>query len=289
MKLWILILITGFLNTWQNNFTLQEKEISKSSPLPLIAKISVLTIHVSDTIVHDSVFHFLSDQLGLPVEYYPVRWGDRKYAAVFAGNMFLEPCGPFTNFKYARDYFKATFYGLNCESDRTISSLEQDLIARKIIFTKNNSIVITDTAITKQNLYFGISQREVLSQIKIKDEWAEDSLKVVLKNTTQNYAGIEAIKEVWIGYTGKGYAGKWNDLAKPGVISNTNIWKIRADQSIRFVKNDRMEVMGIVFKVRSLEKTRQFLMEKKLLGKSDIDFIELEPAKVFGLRVYFSE
>lgn len=265
------------------------KDIDITIPSPVLSKISVLTIHVSDTIIHDSVFHLLTDRLGLPVEYYPVRWGERKYAGIYAGNMYLEPCGPYNNLKYARDHFKATFYGLNCESERSLSSIAKDLEDRNIRFEQNNTIVITDTSITKENMYFSISQSKVLLKIKGKDETVEDSLKAVLNMNNQSYAGIESIKEVWIGYTGKTIFNKWKDLIQPGLISPEGIWKIEGDQTIRFVENDKTEVMAIVFKVRSLERSKRFLMENKLLGKSDRNRIVIDSDKAFGLKIYFSE
>ena len=289
MRLSILILLTALLVTRRNIDHVPEKDSARASELPLMSEISVLTIHVSDTMVHDSVFHFLSDILGLPVEYYPVKWHDRKWAGLYAGNMFLEPCGPYDNFRYARNNFKATFYGLNCGTGREISSLEQDLTARNIDFIRDGSIEITDPSITEKQMYFSISWSKSSSLKESKDQRVKDSLKVLLANTSQNFAGIEAIREVWIGYTGEHYDSKWTDLVKPEIISENGVWKISRDQSIRFRKNDKTEVMAIVFKVSSLKRAKRFLLESRLLGESGKDLIEIDPEKAFGLRIYFSE
>jgi hypothetical protein len=63
----------------------------------IVSEVAVLKIHVSDTNTHDTVFRFLTDVLKPPVDYYPVMAGQRRYAAVYAGNLFIEPCGPYSN------------------------------------------------------------------------------------------------------------------------------------------------------------------------------------------------
>jgi hypothetical protein len=62
-----IVLITGWQKT--NAQPVYETRVAYYSPV--LSRISVLSIHVSDTVVHDSVFHFLTDKLGLAVEYYP--------------------------------------------------------------------------------------------------------------------------------------------------------------------------------------------------------------------------
>jgi len=71
--------------------------------ISLFSRFHTLSIHVRDTVTHDSVFHFFVDKLNLPVYYFPVKAGTRKYAGVYAGNLVLEPCGPYTEFEYASD------------------------------------------------------------------------------------------------------------------------------------------------------------------------------------------
>ena len=100
----------------------------------MISAVSVLTIHVSDTNIHQSVFGLLTDALKLPVKYGPVMMGERRYAAVYAGNMFIEPCGPYSNMSYPVKDFEALFFGLNCGSDQAPSSLAKDLRRLNIPF-----------------------------------------------------------------------------------------------------------------------------------------------------------
>jgi hypothetical protein len=251
--------------------------------LPVISRVSVLSIHVRDTLVHDSIFHFLTDKLGLSVEYYPVRWNERKYAGVYAGNMFLEPCGPYSNFKYATNDFRAIFFGLNCESDRSLSSLAEDLTARHIEIMKDDIIHITDTAVIKPNIYFGISSGHIQNKV------SEDSLRSVMVKNNINGPGIERIKEIRIGYPDNYCLERWKELIMPSQISDEGLCKINNDQTIRFVKSNIREVNGIVFKVRSLKKAKDWLIVNKLLGDMSKDEIALDRPKTFGLIILFSE
>jgi hypothetical protein len=251
--------------------------------LPVLSRISVLSIHVRDTLTHDSVFHFLTDRLGLSVEYFPLKWNERKYAGVYAGNMFLEPCGPYSNFNYASNDFKAIFFGLNCESARSLTSLAEDLTQRHIEMKQDGSIEVTDTTIIKQNIYFSISSGPIQTRVN------EDSLRLVLFRNNEKGPGIERIKEIRVGYTDNQSLGKWENLIRPSVISQSGLWKINEDQNIRFVKSSIREVSAIVFKVKSLEKAKNWLSVNNLTGRIFTDEIALDKSKTFGLFILFSE
>src|ERR1700690_3283719 len=111
-KIKLIVLLTiVLLSGWQN-----------TDSQPIVSKIALLSIHVSSAAIHDSVYHLLTDKLGLSVDYYPLTYAERRYTAVYAGNLYLEPCGPFTNFTYASKNFKAIFFGLNCGSKQSTSS-----------------------------------------------------------------------------------------------------------------------------------------------------------------------
>jgi hypothetical protein len=259
------------------------REDGISSYAPVISRIAVLSIHVRDTMVHDSVFHFLTDKLGLSVEYYPVIWAGRKYAGVYAGNMYLEPCGPFSNFSYASKNFKAIFFGVNCESERSLISIREDLGNRKIAIEQTETIQITDSAFIRQNIYFSISSN------KLSERKTEDSLRTVMLRNNSNSLGIERIKEIRIGYAGESALVKWQELLNPAVETLEGLWNISEDQSIRLVKSAINEVNGIVFQVESLRKAKSWLIENNLLGNTRKDEIELNPLKTFRLRILIQE
>ncbi len=281
MKQGSVILITVFL------FLLPEINSGVAGQIKtdssLISRVSVLSIHVRDTLVHDSVYHFLNEKLGLSVEYYPVKWSDRKYAGLYAGNMFLEPCGPYTNFRYASDNFRAIFFGLNCESGRSLRSLAKDLTQRHIDLSQDGTIQVSDTSFINQNIYLSIASGKGPDKVK------EDSLRSIMTDNNKNALGIERIKEIRICYTDEKCLDKWKKVALPSVISDAGLWKVNEDQSVRFVKGNIKEVNAIVFKVRSLDKARNWLSANNLLGNVSSDEIALDKSKSFGLLIILRE
>jgi len=277
------IVIIGLIYGWQKTNAQSIHETGVLCSSPVISRISVLSIHVRDTLVHDSVFHFLTDKLGLSVEYYPVKYADRWYAGVYAGNMFLEPCGPFSNFHYASNRFKAIFFGLNCESERSISSLAEDLTSRNISIKQTGTIQIIDTTFISQNIYLNIASGNESNSKR------EDSLRTEMLRRNENALGIETIKEIRVGYSEGTALIKWKQLIEPSVITPEGMWKINEDQSIRLVKSSINEVKGIVFRVRSLKKAKSWLIDNNLIGDIRGDEIELDKLKTFGLTILLSE
>jgi len=231
---------------------LSAKKNLYSSP---ISRVSVLSIHVSDIAMHDSVFHFLTDKLGLPVEYYSEKYAGRRYASVYAGNMFLEPCGPYTDIAYASKDFKAIFYGLNCESARSIPSLAEELSGKSISIKQSSRILVVDTAIIKQNIYFNISPQAAVNKKHT------DSLLMKMEKNNEDNLGIERIKEIRVGYTGDYSLERWKNFIKPSFMSKKGLWKVNDDQSIRFVKSNIKEVDAIVFKVKSYSLNSKFFFK----------------------------
>jgi len=105
----------------------------------------------------------------------------------------------------------------------------------------------------------------------------------------EKYLGIESIKEIQVGYANETALKKWQDFIEPSMITDEGIWKINEDQSIRFVKSNLWGVSGIVFKVKSLEKAKTWLIENSLSGDIRPDKIEMDRSKTFGLSIIISE
>jgi hypothetical protein len=271
-------LITGWLNV--NAQTLKEDE--SESFTPLLSKLALVSVHVRSSSVHDSIFHLLTDKLGLSVEYYPETVGDRRYTCVYAGNMYIEPCGPFSNFNYDSRTFKAIFFGFNWDSDRSISSLVSGFNEKNIKTRQGDMIEVTDTSLVKSSIYFVIASRAKPSRL-------DDSLRTVMLENNKTGLGIEKIKEVRVGYKDNDGLKKWMDLIKPSVLSKDGLWKPIEGPSIRFVKSNIREVNAIVFKVQSLKKAKTYLIGNNLLGTIYKDEIGLDKSKTFGLSIFLSE
>lgn len=252
----------------------------------ILSNIHTLTIHIKDPAIHDSVFHFLMDQLQLPVYYHPVSLGERKYAGIFAGNLVLEPCGPYTQFSYATD-FRAIFFGLNFETDDSISSVAKvlDRFNIKYKIDGEENIYPQDPDLVGENTFIGISNRHG----KGRDHARMDSLKLAMNGNYTDGLGIEYVKEIRIGYRGDAQLQLWKELIFPSELNRRGIWKTENGLQMRFIQSSIKEVKAIMFKVKSLEKAKQYLVSNQLTFTTNGREIMLEPKKAFGLTIYFSE
>jgi hypothetical protein len=254
---------------------------------PLFSGLHTLSIHIRDTAVHDSLFLFLTSKLKLPVYYYPLKMGKRRYAGVYAGNLVLEPCGPYSNFSYASKDFKAIFFGLTFEPYKTLSQSAKGLTDRKINYELDGDVFIypKDSVLCGENITISIMDKAD----KISDRKKLDSLRYSLTSESKNELGIEYVKELWIGYKNQDGLSKWKDLIKPSKLKNSEIWNATNMPELHFIKSDIKEVMAIVFKVKSLGNAKRYLSENDLSPKIFRDKLELEKSKTFGLSIFFSE
>ena len=281
------LFVLGILFSQQTNGS---KELnSKSSGLSkngIFSNFHTLSIHIKDPAVHDSVFHFLKDKLQLPVYYNPVTLGMRKYAGIFAGNLVLEPCGPYTQFNYATD-FRAIFFGLNFETEGSISSVAKmlDSFNSKYKMEDDEYIYPQDPDLVGENTFIGISNRHE----KDRDHAKMDSLKLAMNSNYTDGLGIEYVNEIQVGYPGNKNLERWKELIHPSDLKKGQVWHVSNSLNIRFVPKKIKEVNGITFKVKSLEKA------KKYLSKNNIAFIQsrknilLDKSATFGLTIILDE
>ena len=275
------LILSGLIILSQNNLA-QKKSVHE----PVISGLHTLSIHVMDTVTHDSVYHFLVDKLKLPVYYYPVTYGARKYVGAYAGNLVLEPCGPYSDYRYASNDFRAVFFGLTFEPFKTLSQASNELTGRRInCQAEGNFIIFSDSALCGDNIV--ISFMDDVNKVNGKNRKI-DSLKIDMAADTENELGIEYVSEIVIGYRDNEGLEKWNELISPAELKNS-IWKVSDLLDFHIVKSNIREVQSITFKVRSLEKARLYLMKNNLAGSFTDNKIGLDQSKAFGLSIYLSE
>jgi hypothetical protein len=294
----IVFLTIGLIIGWQSIKAQTIKDSQGASSTPFLSRLALLSIHVSSAAIHDSVYHLLTDKLGLSVDYYPLTYAGRRYTAVYAGNMYLEPCGPFSNFTYASKNFKAIFFGLNCGSERPLPSIAEELTGKNIKIEKGDAILVTDSSLIKPNIYFAIAAKAApvnsddslqIGRLENKKNKREDSLRLVMLENNKTRLGIERIKEVRVGYKDNEGLKKWKDLIKPSELAKDGLWKPIEGPPVRLVKSNIREVNAIVFKVQSLKKAKTYLIENNLLGSANKNEIALDKSKTFGLSIFLCE
>lgn len=260
-------------------------ETNSNPERTIVSDLHTLSIHVRDTITHDSVFWFFIEKLKLPVFYYPETHGERKYSGVFTGNVVLEPCGPFSKTRYTSADFRAIFCGLTYESHLPLEicalELENKNIAHEVV--GDQFIYFRDSVMYQGNIFVSIMQN---FWGKDEDELL-DSLKNAVKADFENELGIEYIKEIEIGYTGEQNLQKWQAFLAPDFKDN----QVVHENSVRLVfsQGNAGEVKGILFKVRSLEKAKNYLLENDLLEKQAGELLYLDRTRSFGLTIALTE
>jgi hypothetical protein len=255
--------------------------------VPLFSQLHTLSIHIREVSVHDSLFIFLKDKLKLPVYYYPVKLGERSYAGVYAGNLVLEPCGPYSNFSYASGDFKAIFFGLTFEPYESLSLSRKGLEKRKINYVSDGSVFLypRDSILCGENVTLSIMEKAD----SLSDRNKLDSLKNLIEEQGENSPGIEYVKEIWIGYKDIEGLNKWKQLIEPSVLKHDKVWHDKNMPEIHFVISDKKEVKAIVFKVRSLKNTRSYFEANNLSVIIRDKRMELNKSSAFGLSLFFDE
>lgn len=254
---------------------------------PIFSTLHTLSIHIKNPAVHDSVFHFLSDKLQLPVYYQPLTIGDRKYAGVYAGNLVLEPCGPYSEFKYATNDFKAIFFGLTFEPAQSIASTAKILQQKGIQHEVGGEefIFFKDSLLCGDNIYVSIMDKHE----KEKDHLKFDSLRLALNKNTMPGLGIEYVKEVQIRYTSDQFLDQWQKLNGAMKLRDSKVWKLNNELVLQFIPGKIREVKSIVFKVKSLEKAKKYLTKNNISFTQNPQNIQLDKSGTFGLTIFLDE
>lgn len=255
------------------------------SKSPLVSCVEVLTIHVCDTNTHERVYRMLVDDLGLPTDYYPLIYAQRRYAAVFAGNLYIEPCGPYAGNRYPERDFQALFYGLNCDSPVAPEAIAARLKAATLSFEwlGTNAFNLHDSRIAEGS-YWSINfphttQREAAKEARLKKELLENG---------KSRLGFMSVREIWLGGAAPGDLNLWQEVLGPGKSGNAD-WRLNKQQTIRWVDSPVRGVRGIVCQVSSLDQAEKYLKRTGYYGSKNGPRIELNRAKTYGLVISVEE
>ncbi len=254
---------------------------------PLFSRLHTLSIHIKDPVIHDSVFLFLKDKLQLPVYYNPLALGERRYAGIFAGNLVLEPCGPYSNFSYATKDFKAIFFGLTFEPANSMTNISKSLEEKRIQHevASDEFIYLKDPDLCGGNTTISIMDKHE----KEADHAKLDSLRLVMESGRNSDLGIEYVKEIQIGYTNPLSMKRWEELISPAEVSSGKVWNAENKLNIRFLPGEIKEVKGITLKVKSLDGAKKHLSENNIAFIQERKYILLDRSGTFGLTIIMEE
>jgi len=254
--------------------------------VPVSTKIHTVSIHVKDHAVHDAVYRFLKDDLQLPVVYTPLTLRERKYAGLWAGNLVLEPCGPFANITYATPDFTAMFYGITFEayqsSAQSADQLEQRRIKHKPPYA---FVIISDPNLCGEDLIVSIMD----NQDRDKEQAKHDALTSQLRNNQGGPLGIQYVEEIRVGCTDEQNFDKWKTFLAPARQLDEHRWRLGNGPAIHLVKSDLKEINSVVFKVASVKSAVRYLEGKNMLGDRSKNGVKIKTPDAWDFTIVLQE
>ena len=231
---------------------------------PVFTRVHTVSIHVKDLAVHEAVYRFLREELQLPLVYDPVTVAQRRYVGLWAGNLVLEPCGPFTNIAYGTPDFKAIFCGLTFEAYRSAQQSRLQLELRHIKHRPLGSafVIISDPNLVQGNLVASIMD----NPSRVEEAQKHAKLTAQLKEGQGGPLGLEYVSEIQVGYTNLQEVEAWAALLAPTERIKPGLWQFSNGPSLRLVKSQHKEIIAVVLKVKSLEAATRYLRMNDLLG-----------------------
>ena len=250
---------------------------------PLIGNLHTLSIHIQEPAIHDSVFRFLTEKLQLPVYYQPIVLGERRYGGVFAGNLVLEPCGPYSDMVYANRDFKAIFFGLTFEPALSIPDAARILRERQFVHETGGDefIFLKDPELCGENIYISLMDKHD----KIRDHIRMDSIGQLMEQGNPGL-GIEYVKEIRLGIPDMENLIKWKAFIAPCLLDEELTWKMDDKLHFSFSRTPYKAVSSITFKVKSFIGAENYLNEHNVLFTSEPGLIRIDSTQSFGLRIF---
>ena len=115
-------------------------------------------------------------------------------------------------------------------------------------------------------------------------------LRAQLVNTGGGPLGVVDVKEVIIGAVDMETARKmWQKLLDPTPSARANTWQVGTGPAVRLVPAAENRVQALLIRVASLDRAKEFLRKKELLGIDAAGEVTIDPSKIGGLDLRLVE
>jgi len=252
-----------------------------------MTKLHTVSIHVKDHQVHEGVYRFLREDLQLPLVYEPVTQGERRYVGLWAGNLVLEPCGPYANIAYATPDFGAIFCGLTFEAYKSSKQSSAQLERRHIRHKPLGSsfVIINDPNLCEGNLVASIMD----NPDRVQEQQEHEALTLQLGESQGGPLGLQYVSEIQVGYTVPQDIEAWESLLAPARRVGPQQWQLSAGPALRLLKSQRKEIKAVVFKVNSLEAATHYLRTNDLLGQVSQNRVQVKAPDHWEFNIVLQE
>jgi hypothetical protein len=257
-----------------------------SHTTPVVTKIHTVSIHVKDHQIHDGVYRFLREDLQLPLVYEPVTLGGRRYVGLWAGNLVLEPCGPYANIAYATPDFRAIFCGLTFEAYQSSQQSSGQLERRQIKYKPLGAfVIINDPNLCQGNLVASIMD----NPDRVREHQKHEALTSKFKENQGGPLGLQYVSEIQVGYTDLQDIDAWETLLAPARQVDPCQWQLSDGPALHLLKSQRKEIKGVVFKVNSLEAATRYLRANNLLGQVSQNRVQVKAPDHWEFNIVLQE
>lgn len=283
MRRLLILLVFG------NNFLgAPGRDPDSAQQLPVVSHVYWITLHAREVSVYDSLHRLFIEELQIPYLFDTETYGSRRYFAIHAGNVILEPCGPFEFHESFGPDVKTRFNTLAFRPLKSALASAERLKGQGFDITvrdKDELLNLTVDEISTEFLPVNISKSEEVNQ---RDKAIIDSLGAALIRREGGPLGLEYMEEIHLGYNAEKYLEKWQEFLHP-LEHQEHLWYLSRKPNIRFIRSERAEIVALVFKVNSLEQAAQFLQVRGLLGECTDHRLEMDIRWGKGIRIILTE
>lgn len=279
----------GFLAGSLGNPGFAQEDLQRAAPL--FSRLHTVSIHVKDFQTFNEVFRFLKDDMELPLnwgrEWTPGNEGKKSYASFWAGNICIEPCGPYSTDEFegnARTMFFALTF-LPFESSKASAT---ELEKRGLGHDGQKAFL----SVTNRNLSggnCGVCIMDLGHESRAKDTAREAELQFLLESTGGGPFGVVGVDEILVRYRSEAGKRCWGSLLLQARKLDDNLWKLDDGPTIRLIESSNTGLAGLVLKVRSLSEAKKELEARDMLGKAGAHEVQIAQEKACGLTVILRE
>jgi hypothetical protein len=228
----------------------------------------------------------------LPVFFEPEMHGARRYATVLAGNVILEPCGPFVDSPYRSASVLARWNSLIFRPHRPTADSILRLEQLGIEHGAPRTEMWDGKQISMDVTGLGHRGMPVILSECVEGEEALNaklgSLRDALKAAEGGPLGIHGVDEIHIGYSNDEFASRWRTFLSP-LQPTDGVWHLSAKPDLRLVPADRDELVALVLKVESLDRAVSQLTTMNMLGERQEQMVAIAEGRTCGLKIYLRQ
>ena len=263
----------------------------QSTERNIVRQVDHILIGSSDA---DELFSLLADTLQLPVAWPMSNYGFFTSGGVAVGNVNLEV---FKERGSGDGGARSRFAGMALEPEPLQESLVE-LEARDIAHGRTSAFTSPSSEGTSTILWRTVMLPTVSSDatmVFLCEYWRDvEAERVRLLDELRSRDGgplsFDSVSEILYGTTDMERAkDNWQRLLDPLAPSAPGVWHVGAGPAIRVVDADRDGIIGIVVRVSSLARARDFLREHDLRGEDSPDGFTMAGSRLQGLIIRLVE